>query len=59
LAYGGIEQSNGFVVISSNGQNNSSSFRITLAMEKEDWKLALKTGKIASSYRIIAAFVIM
>jgi hypothetical protein len=34
-------------------------FRIALAMEKEECKLALKMGKIASSYRIIAAFVIM
>jgi hypothetical protein len=41
------------------GAEQSGSFRITLAMEKEDWKLALKTGKIASFYRIIVAFVIM
>jgi hypothetical protein len=34
------------------------SFRITLAMEKEERKLALKIGKIASFYRIIVAFVI-
>jgi hypothetical protein len=34
-------------------------FRIALAMEKEECKLALKTGKIASFYRIIVAFVIM
>jgi hypothetical protein len=34
-------------------------FRIALAMEKEKCKFALKTGKIASSYRIIVAFVIM
>jgi hypothetical protein len=32
--------------------------RITLAMEKEERKLALKMGKTASVYRIIAAFVI-
>jgi hypothetical protein len=36
----------------------SGSFRIALAMEKEERKLALKMGKTASFYRIIAALVI-
>jgi|Tabmets5t2r1_1033131.scaffolds.fasta_scaffold35352_1 hypothetical protein len=48
-----------FVVISSMGAEQSGSFRIAFAMEKEERKLALKMGKTASFYRIIAAFVIM
>jgi hypothetical protein len=40
-------------------RSNNTLFRIALAMEKEERKLALKMGKIASFYRIIAAFVIM
>ena len=51
-----VEQSNVFIIISSTGRKTL--FRIAFAMEKEDWKLALKMGKIASFYRIIAAFVI-
>jgi hypothetical protein len=41
------------------GAEQSGSFRIAFAMEKEERKLALKMGKIASFYRIIAAFMIM
>jgi hypothetical protein len=40
-------------------RSNNTLFRIALAMEKEERNLALKMGKIASFYRIIAAFVIM
>jgi hypothetical protein len=39
-------------------RSNNTSFRIAFAMEKEERKLALKMGKTASFYRIIAAFVI-
>ena len=57
LVYGSMEQSNVFIVTSSTGRKTP--FRIALAMEKEERKLALKMGKIASFYRIIAALVIM
>jgi hypothetical protein len=52
-----VKQSNVFIVMSSTGRKTP--FRIALAMEKEERKLALKMGKTASFYRIIAAFVIM
>jgi hypothetical protein len=52
-----VEQSNVFIVISSTGRKTP--FRIALAMEKEERKLALKMGKTASFYRIIVPVVIM
>jgi hypothetical protein len=52
-----VEQSNVFIVTSSTGRKTS--FRIAPAMEKEERKLALKMGKIASLYRIIVLLVIM
>ena len=55
--YGGIEQSTVFVVILVIGRKTP--FRIALAMEKEERKLALKMGKTASFYRIIVPVVIM
>ena len=41
------------------GAEQSGSFRIAFAMEKEERKLALKMGKTASLYRIIVPVVIM
>jgi|Tabmets5t2r1_1033131.scaffolds.fasta_scaffold104260_1 hypothetical protein len=52
-----VEQSNVFIVISSTGRKTP--FRIALTMEKEERKLALKMGKIASFYRTIVPVVIM
>jgi hypothetical protein len=52
-----VEQSSVFIVISNTGRKTL--FRIVLAMEKEECKLALKMGKTAPLYRIIAAFVAM
>ena len=52
-----VEQSNVFIAISSTGRKTP--FRIAPAMEKEERKLALKMGKTASFYRIIAALVII
>jgi hypothetical protein len=51
------EQSNVFIVTSSTGRKTP--FRIAPAMEKDEWKLALKMGKTASFYRIIVPFVIL